>query len=265
MVNKSTKQKILDLLKSSPSRISGEEISSRLGISRVAVWKQVKSLIEQGYPVESGPKGYSLDSEEDCLSRLEFADEEEILFYSELGSTMDEAVRQIHIQDSDHRSFTILAEHQNTGLSRDNGSWDSPSGGVYLTFVLKKEMPLSSVTRLKETGIFTALKALENIGIPAADLSCREGGDILIKGCKVGGILEEYQVRGDRILWFSLGVGIHLNDNPGPPLCSVSSFISQELNRVALIRDLKKIWNDRISGEAEDATADLKNYKMEAG
>ncbi len=257
MVNKSTKQKILELLKDSPSLISGEEISARLGISRVAVWKQIKSLTQQGYPVHSGPKGYSLDSSGDCLSRLEFSEEEEILYYDELGSTMDEAVRQIQIQGPETRSFLVLAEHQSAGMGRDNSPWDSPSGGIYLTFVLKENMPLNRAVELKNTGILTALMALENLGISREDLSCTTGGDILLQNSKVGGILEEYQVRGGEILWFALGMGIHLNDSPPQGLSSVKSRYNGELNRVALIRDLKKIWNKLLKSPAGDSSDDL--------
>ena len=41
--------------------ISGEELSKKLGISRTAVWKHIKSLREEGYNIESiNKKGYKL-------------------------------------------------------------------------------------------------------------------------------------------------------------------------------------------------------------
>ncbi|OQY32244.1 MAG: hypothetical protein B6241_11615 [Spirochaetaceae bacterium 4572_59] len=66
MVNK-TRQTLLNTFQSSSSRLSGEELSRQFGISRVAIWKHIKALQEEGYPIESGHKGYRLNGERDNL------------------------------------------------------------------------------------------------------------------------------------------------------------------------------------------------------
>jgi BirA family biotin operon repressor/biotin-[acetyl-CoA-carboxylase] ligase len=41
--------------------ISGEEIALQMGVSRAAVWKQVRALRASGYRIESSPRrGYCL-------------------------------------------------------------------------------------------------------------------------------------------------------------------------------------------------------------
>ena len=54
--SKDNKTIILDILKKSSSRISGEELSRITSISRVGVWKHINSLKEHGYEIDSKQK-----------------------------------------------------------------------------------------------------------------------------------------------------------------------------------------------------------------
>ncbi|MDC7234900.1 MAG: HTH domain-containing protein [Spirochaetales bacterium] len=262
MVNKTSKQQILSLIKKSDSPLSGEEISREIGITRVAVWKQIQSLIEEGYAIESSSKGYRLNREGDYLSKLEFSGDQDILFYRELNSTMDEAVRQLSVQPEEARSFTVLADHQNAGLGRDENTWESPSGGIYMTFVIRENLPLDAAGQLKKKGIYTALSALQTLGgIPGKMLSYTYEGNLFLREKKIGGLLEEYLVRGDRMLWYTLGLGIHLNDSPSPPLYSVRSLLDRDLNRVAVIKEIKQIWDLSRKKDMKEITDSLeKDY-----
>ena len=65
---KSTKLQTLELLKKSKDWISGESISEVLGLSRVAVGKQVAVLRAEGYLIDAAPRrGYLLKMEPDVL------------------------------------------------------------------------------------------------------------------------------------------------------------------------------------------------------
>ena len=63
---------ILELLRSAGAEyISGEEIASRLGVSRTAVWKHIRELREAGYDIVSHSRsGYSLREAPDRLLPL---------------------------------------------------------------------------------------------------------------------------------------------------------------------------------------------------
>lgn len=262
MVNdkKNTKQMILDQLKESPSWLSGEEISLNIGVSRVAVWKQIKSLLEQGYPVESSSRGYRMTAEGDYFTDLEFSSDKDILFFNELNSTMDEAVRQIGLQPGESRTFTILAEHQSAGINRTDGLWDSPSGGIYMTFVIRDSLPLASVKLMKQKGILTALQTLTAIeGIQQEALSYSEEGGLFLNDRKIGGLLDEYQVRADKLLWYALGLGIHLNDSPSLPMTSVKMHCGREINRVSIIKNLKHGWELSRTADNEEIIEKLEN------
>ena len=72
----STKTVLLALLhEKNGSFVSGQDIASRLGVSRNAIWKAVKSLQEQGFEVESqAGVGYRLAAERDIISKDVLAD-----------------------------------------------------------------------------------------------------------------------------------------------------------------------------------------------
>lgn len=251
-VKSNTKYKILNQLKGSLSWLSGEEISLNIGVSRVAVWKQIKALKEQGYHVESSSRGYRIISDGDFLTDMEFASDKDILFFDDLNSTMDEAVRQIGLHPSERSNFTILAEQQSAGINRTDGLWDSPSGGIYMTFVIRESLSLESVKPMKQKGILTALETLSTLKeIQQESLSYSEQGELFLNNQKIGGLLEEYQVRGDKLLWYALGLGIHLNDSPPAPLISVKSYSGREQNRVSVIKELKQIWENFQTADNE--------------
>ena len=70
------KGKILTELRSCKDIVSGEYLSSILGISRVSVWKHIKKLQELGYKIDASPKGYRLAEEKDALFHWEFPERE---------------------------------------------------------------------------------------------------------------------------------------------------------------------------------------------
>ncbi|MDA3956108.1 HTH domain-containing protein [Oceanispirochaeta sp.] len=259
MVN-TTKIEILNQLKDSTLWHSGEQISREMGISRVAVWKQIKSLSEQGYPIESSPRGYRIIQEKDTLSALEFKPDSGILYYDELNSTMNEAQLQIIRQPGEVKNFLILADHQSGGVGRDQQSWDSPSGGIYLTFVTRNVFDRKEVPLMKKRGILTVLKTLAELKIP--DLSYSPAGDLFLGKKKGAGVLEEYQVRGNKVQWFALGLGLHLNDSPEKTdtMTSVLKHSGKIFHRADIVRILKKNWESSLTLKAARVEEQLGDY-----
>ena len=51
------KSRLLELLEQHKGEtLSGEDIGRELSCTRAAVWKAVKSLRQEGYPIEAGPE-----------------------------------------------------------------------------------------------------------------------------------------------------------------------------------------------------------------
>ena len=90
------KDKVLELLDDNKGKyLSGEQLADTLGCTRGAVWKAVKALQENGYPISAVTnKGYSLDENTDILSLAgikKYLDPDrqglEIEVYKEVSST----------------------------------------------------------------------------------------------------------------------------------------------------------------------------------
>jgi BirA family biotin operon repressor/biotin-[acetyl-CoA-carboxylase] ligase len=59
------KGQILKILKAKAGIVSGQDLSDKLGISRVAIWKHIQKLQALGYNILATPKGYRLDNSPD--------------------------------------------------------------------------------------------------------------------------------------------------------------------------------------------------------
>jgi len=259
MVNKNTRQTILDTLRDRDSWISGEELSGSIGISRVAVWKHIKALQEEGYLIESGHRGYRLTNEADTLSALEFPSAEGIVFYRELRSTMGEAARRMEHPEEEPGELIILADHQSAGVGRSDSGWDSPSGGIYMTCVINRPLPLTGGPLLPLRGILPVLQSLEAAGVE--EPLFRWPGDIMIGDRKIGGVLEEYHVRGGRIVWHALGIGLHINNTPSDKgLSSVRDMTGLSLKRRDLISDFRERWEQALSLTPTELCRKLSEY-----
>ena len=55
------KNEILRALRNADAYVSGQELCERLGVSRTAVWKNIRALQEEGYEIEAVTnRGYRL-------------------------------------------------------------------------------------------------------------------------------------------------------------------------------------------------------------
>ncbi len=258
MVNK-TRQSILETFRKNSSWVSGESLSRTYGISRVAVWKHIKALQAEEYSIESGHRGYRLLEEGDNLSSMDFDPSEGIHFYRELESTMSVAAQRMQNPEGESQEFIILADHQLAGIGRDGKSWSSPSGGIYMTCVINRSLPLSEASLIPLRGILTVLQSLKSSGAP--NLHFWWPGDIMIHDRKVGGVLEEYHVRGGQIRWYALGIGLHLNDTlPGSELTSVMDITGLNLNRRQTVRLLKETWDQNLCLTPTELCRELTAY-----
>jgi BirA family biotin operon repressor/biotin-[acetyl-CoA-carboxylase] ligase len=106
---------ILDRLRQTNRPISGETLASELGISRVALWKRVKSLKTWGYDIRATRKGYELLGD-DGLAPADLTVGPPTLVFPETQSTMDEARKAAG--NGAPSGTLILALRQNGGRGR---------------------------------------------------------------------------------------------------------------------------------------------------
>ncbi|MFZ5595684.1 MAG: biotin--[acetyl-CoA-carboxylase] ligase [Bacillota bacterium] len=211
------KDEILCLLKDGSDKyISGGEICKKLGISRTAVWKHIRSLQEEGYGIDAVPsRGYRLVSVPDRLYPSEIAyglntefTGKEIYYFDSVESTNREA-RKLAAEGVPGGTL-VVAEEQTGGRGRLGRGWFSPKGlGIWCSLVIRPEIipgEAPPVTMLTAVAVASAVEKVAGIkpGI-------KWPNDILVGGKKVCGILTEMSAEMERINFLIVGVGINVN------------------------------------------------------
>ena len=147
-----TKYKILDTLRENEGKVvSGGELANTLGVSRTAVWKQIVSLQNEGYKIESIPnKGYRL-----CASEVYSAHEikrrlatetigQTVVFLDEVDSTNTYAKNLG--ASGEENGTVVVAARQTAGKGRLARKFESPEGtGVYLSILLRPQLQVSDI------------------------------------------------------------------------------------------------------------------------
>ncbi|MFO7772542.1 MAG: biotin--[acetyl-CoA-carboxylase] ligase [Dehalococcoidia bacterium] len=207
MVN-AIKGQILESLRESGGYVSGQTLSNQLGISRVAVWKHIRSLKNEGYVIEASARGYKLVSSPDLLLPYEFPGfEQGIHYFREIDSTMD-AARELAKEGAGDGTI-VIAEAQIRGRGRLSREWLSPKGGIYFTLVLRPSISPAYAPRINlMASVAVAVTIGKLFGLKA---ELKWPNDVLIGGKKVCGILAEMEAEMDVVNFVNLGIGINAN------------------------------------------------------
>jgi len=202
------KGQILKTLRQRCDYVSGETLSKQLGISRVSIWKHIRSLKQDGYVIEASPRGYKLVSSPDLLLPCEFPDlEQRIYYFPQIGSTMD-AARELAKKGAGE-GIIVIAEVQTRGRGRLSREWLSPEGGIYFTIILRPKISPAYAPRVNlmaATAVAATIKKL--FGLRA---ELKWPNDVLIAGKKVCGILAEMDAEMDVVNCVNVGIGINAN------------------------------------------------------
>lgn len=239
---------ILEFLKKSDSYISGEDLSSKLKISRAAVWKHIHELREAGYEIDAVPhSGYRLTASPDKLlpQEITFGLETKTLghkvhYFDSIGSTMNAAVEAGIAGEPE--GTIVIAEGQTKGRGRLGREWASPKHkGIYMSLILRpKLMPQETpcLTLLAGVAVCEAIK--EFCGI---DASIKWPNDIMIGEKKLGGILTELNAETDMVRFIVIGMGINVNSDRAhlpPHATSLKEEKKEAVSRVVLLRSILK-------------------------
>ena len=150
------KDKVLELLDDNKGKyLSGEQLADTLGCTRGAVWKAVKALQENGYPISAVTnKGYSLDENTDILSLAgikKYLDPDrqglEIEVYKEVSST--NLVLKDYATQGVPEGRIGIAGMQTQGRGRLGRSFFSPSdSGLYMSILLRTDMAAADSVKI---------------------------------------------------------------------------------------------------------------------
>jgi BirA family biotin operon repressor/biotin-[acetyl-CoA-carboxylase] ligase len=243
-------------------------MSIQLGITRAAVWKQIKKLRETGYEIEAVTNlGYRLTARPDTLDRekiLAFLGEhpwkEQLTVLETVDSTNNLAKRQATI-GAPH-GWVFLADEQTGGRGRQGRTFLSPRGtGIYLSLLLR---PVCAPTEL---GHVTAMAAVAACDAVADSCGVRPQikwtNDLILGEKKLAGILTELSVEWESstLEYLVIGIGVNCNqklqDFPEElreKATSLRMFLGENVDRnrlaAALILRLSEMSNNIFTGKA---------------
>jgi BirA family biotin operon repressor/biotin-[acetyl-CoA-carboxylase] ligase len=161
-----------------------------------------------------------------------------VLFFQQLGSTMDEAVLQA--EAGAEEGTVVVAEVQTASRGRQGRTWVSTEGNLYLSVLFYptlKALPfLSSLGGVAVVRTINAISGLKpRIKWP---------NDVLLDGKKVAGILVESAIAGDDVRYAVLGIGINVSrsstetDELSSLATSLNQASSGDISREELLREL---------------------------
>lgn len=214
-----TKEKLVQLFEEHKGTyFSGEEMAQTLGVTRAAVWKAVKSLREEGYPIDAATnKGYRLSEETDVLSAQGVrhyltgaAQNLELCVLPAVPST-NTLVRERANQGAPE-GLVVLAGSQSDGRGRYGRSFYSPSDtGLYLSLLLRpKNWTPQDAVRLTTMAAVALCESVQAMGVK--EVGIKWVNDIFVQGKKACGILTEasFGMESGLLEYAVVGIGINV-------------------------------------------------------
>jgi len=218
-----TRRRVLDALADGP--VAGPALADELGVSRSAVWKHVEALRAAGFTVESGDEGYTLaGTPEYGGPAIEYATDAayDVEFHETLESTNGRA-RDLAAAGAGNAA--VVAARQTGGRGRLDREWVSPPGGVYVSLLLRPDVPPAHAPVYTLAAAVATADAVDDL--LDDDVRIKWPNDVLaVDGAserKLAGILTEMEGEADRVAWLVVGIGVNANvDREALPLGATS-------------------------------------------
>jgi len=212
-----TQSPLLQMLLENPQQyVSGEMISQQLGISRTAVWKQIKKLEVLGYEIEAVTKlGYRLLYYPVAIDHQKLQQKFQghrlgatIHHYDVVDST--QIIAKQLAEDGASEGTVVLAEQQVKGKGRLGRHWHSPYGkGIWMSVVLRPQIPIQLAPQLTLLTAVALCRAIRNYS--GLEIGIKWPNDLLYEGRKISGILLESSAEDQMLKYVIAGIGIDAN------------------------------------------------------
>ena len=245
------RETILSLFSQTPDGfVSGERISTALGVSRTAVWKHIRNLRQTGYQIEAVPsRGYQLLQSPDVLmpEAIQVGLDCQLVgsrvrCFDETDSTNLQACRLGDEGAVD--GLVVIADRQSSGKGRMGRQWESPGGvNLYASILLRPPVLPFEAPKLTFLSAVAVCRAITKC--TGLQPTVKWPNDILLNGAKVAGLLNEMSSETDQVHYVVLGIGVNLNMQveqfPADlryPATSLALVSGQPVSRLAFTRTL---------------------------
>ena len=197
---------------------SGEDLAASLGVTRAAVWKQIKKLASLGLQVESERgRGYRL------AAPIELLDPERLRATCRLGNGASLEALDVFLEIDSTNAFLVrnrsvsqnslrvcCAEYQTLGRGRRERKWMTPWGsGLCLSVAWcfsGSPRDLSALTLATGVIVRRVVQAVTH-----ADIRLKWPNDLVWQDRKLGGILIEMTAESHGLCQVVIGIGLNAN------------------------------------------------------
>ena len=245
------KQEVLRQLREADEYVSGQQLCEALGVSRTAVWKIIKKLKEDGYPIEAVTnKGYRLLSvegkdllnQEELERRLNTRWAGHPLFYmQETGSTNTDIFR--FSEEGYPQGTLAVSAKQTAGKGRRGRTWISPPDvNIYMSILLKPGFKPETAPMLTLVMALAVHRACEELYGAECDFGIKWPNDIYWKQRKISGTRIDGNIQAGKLSDMVIGTGININQSEfhgtAPNPVSLTQITGRTYNRQAILYDI---------------------------
>jgi BirA family biotin operon repressor/biotin-[acetyl-CoA-carboxylase] ligase len=192
---------------------SGQVLGDQLGVSRAAISKHIKSLMELGLDIFSVTgKGYKLASGLKLLNAKQITAlrKQQTPTSIEVFNVIDSTNKYLKTEFSHlNNGAACLAEAQTAGRGRHGRHWVSPFGAsLYLSMYWSFSGGYQAVGGLSLAAGVAVVSALKKMGL--SDVQLKWPNDIYAQGKKLAGILIEAEGQMGETCHCILGIGLNV-------------------------------------------------------
>lgn len=230
------KSEILKLLRQDSGYVSGQDLCERFGVSRTAIWKVIRQLLEEGYQIEAvRNKGYHLIDSCDIMTKTEIEScikgefVSLVKYYETVDSTNTSAKRLA--EEGAASGTLVVADCQQAGRGRRGRAWISSAGkNIFMSLILRPDILPASASMLT---LVSALAIQEGIRkVTGFSASIKWPNDLIIHGKKICGILTEMSAELEGIHYVVVGIGINVNIDTFPKeVCEIATSLFLETGK----------------------------------
>ncbi|MFQ5469287.1 MAG: bifunctional biotin--[acetyl-CoA-carboxylase] ligase/biotin operon repressor BirA [Gammaproteobacteria bacterium] len=203
---------------------SGQQLGESLGVSRSAIWKQIKNFTEQNVEVHAvRGKGYRL------AKPIELLDQSKILGFMDSAAHPLLGKLEIHqVIDSTNRylmlkantgmpsGYACFAESQQAGKGRQGRPWVSPyARNIYVSLLWRFALGPEALSGLSLVTGIAVMHTLDQLG--ATGIGLKWPNDVVWNDAKLAGILLEVvgETNGACAVVIGIGLNIDMSEREG--------------------------------------------------
>ncbi len=182
-------------------------------------------------------------------------------------STMDEAQRRAEAGAPE--GTMVVATRMHEGRGTHGRPWHAPEGGLYLSFILRRQSDPRFLTLAIGNAVADVLE------VAGAEPRLKWVNDVLVDGKKIAGILVEASSTGSDIDHIIVGLGINLNGDAADwphPLNGQATTLESILGAEICIEDLETMlldslddWIARVEDDPQHVIATWRDRDALAG